>query len=87
MIDYDIDFVGDFIDRHNLHRISRYAVYHALDWAENKSVGAIRDEVARLRAKFSHNYQWNEVGNRTLDYARETILAFVLKERGIPCSS
>ncbi len=75
------DFVSDFIERHRLTGMTRYATYHALDWQTGKPDTEVRAEVARVTAKSSHTYQWNEVGNAQHDYTRRTVLTRVLTDR------
>lgn len=61
-----------------------YARYHARDWAENKTVEEITEEITRVTHKArTHHYQWNEVGNVTADWARVDTLREILQERGI----
>lgn len=75
------DFVTEFVNRHGLSHLDRYAVYHALCWAENKSADEIRNEIARVNAKLGHAYQWDEVGSANNDYVREITLNRILQER------
>ncbi len=58
-----------------------YAEYNARAWAEGRTVEEIKAEIQRVKNKFSHHYQWNEVGCRTFDYIREETLKIILFER------
>jgi hypothetical protein len=61
--------------------MNRYAAYHAEDWAEGRTDDEIRQEIARVKQKVTHTYQWNEVGCAYWDYTRERMLQVILNLR------
>lgn len=59
-----------------------YARYHALAWAAGKSRDEITAEIAAVERKaLSHEFQWNEVGNRSDTWTRADTLREVLELR------
>lgn len=57
-----------------------YARYHAPAWAANKSAAEITAEIAVVERKANtHEFQWNEVGNRSDTWARADALRELLE--------
>lgn len=58
---------------------TKYSIYHAECWAENKSIAELQEEIKHVKHKAeTHHYQWNEVGNTTADWARHGRLVEIL---------
>jgi hypothetical protein len=61
---------------------SSYARYHALDWAATKSKAEIEAEIEAVERKANtHEFKWNEVGNRSDTWTRADVLRELLKEK------
>lgn len=59
-----------------------YARYHALAWADGKSRAEITAEMAAVAHKaMTHDFQWNEVGNRSDTWTRADTLRELLEAR------
>jgi hypothetical protein len=56
-----------------------YARYHAIDWATGKSPSEIEAEIEAVERKANtHEFQWNEVGNRSDTWTRADVLRELL---------